>query len=297
MSFQVTESMVQQYGGNFRILSQQKQSRLLPFCQLEGNIVGASKSVERLGKAEAIRIDSRHSDTKFVEVPHSRRWLDVEDWTWAELVDELDKKKMLADPTSPYAGLAVDALNRRKDAIIYAAARGTARTGTGTQALPSGQKIVHGSANLTLAKLLTAKEILDAAEVDDDASMSATGQSNTEQATRVIVVNAKMLTSLYGTTEIKSVDYNSVKALAQGQIDTFLGFKFIRYEGLYKDGTATTGYATCWARSCMALGVGADVQTDISIRNDKNNAAQVYARMSLGAVRLEDEGVVEIACA
>ena len=297
MSFQVTEAMVQQYGTNFRQLYQQRQSRLAPWCQMESGIVGQSKSVERVGKAEAYDITSRHADTKYVEVPHSRRWLDLQDKGWAELVDEMDKIRMLADPTSPYSQLAVAALNRAKDDIILAAARGNARTNSGLIALPAAQKIAVSSSNLTMAKLLATKEILDANEVDDDQSMALDGQSSTEQASRVFVVNAKMLTNLYGTTEIKSVDYNLVKALAQGQIDTFLGFKFVRSERLAKDATATTGYAIAYAKSCVGLGIGKDIVSSIDVLPGKNYSVQIYARMSIAATRLEDEGVVEVACA
>ena len=297
MSFQVTEAMVQQYGTNFRQLYQQRQSRLAPWCQMESGIVGQSKSVERIGKAEAYDITSRHADTKYVEVPHSRRWLDLQDKGWAELIDEMDKIRMLADPTSPYSQLAVAALNRAKDDIILAAARGNARTNAGLIALPSSQKIAVSSSNLTMAKLLATKEILDANEVDDDQSMAMDGQSATEQSSRVFVVSAKMLTNLYGTTEIKSVDYNSVKALAQGQIDTFLGFKFVRSERLAKDATATTGYAVAYAKSCIGLGIGKDIVSSIDVLPGKNYSVQIYARMSIAATRLEDEGVVEVACA
>jgi hypothetical protein len=297
MSFQITENFVQQYGNNFRVLYQQKLARLRPWCQIESGITGQSKSVERMGKAEAYDITSRHADTKFVEVPHSRRWIDLADKGWAELIDKLDKVRLLADPTNGYASLALAALNRQIDDAILTAARGNARTNTGLAVLPTTQKIAVGGSNLTLAKLLTAKEILDTNEVDDDASMAMDGQSPNEQTARVMVVNSKMLTNLYGTTEIKSVDYNSVKALAQGQIDTFLGFKFVRSERLFKDGTATTGYAVAWSRSCVALGIGQEVSTSVDRRPDKNNAWQVFADMSIGAARLEDEGVVEIACA
>lgn len=297
MSFTITENMVMQFSNNFRVLYQQQQARLRPWCQIEAGIVGQSKSVERMGKAEAYDITSRHSDTKFVEVPHSRRWIDLVDKGWAELIDKLDKVRLLADPTNGYAKLAMAALNRQIDDAILNAARGNARTNVGLSVLPSTQKIAVGGHNLTLAKLLTAKEILDSNEVDDDASMAMDGQSPNEQTARVIVVNAKMLTNLYGTTEIKSVDYNSVKALAQGQIDTFLGFKFVRSERVAKDATATTGYAVAWSRSCVALGIGQEINTSVDKRPDKNNAWQVFADMSIGATRLEDEGVVEIACA
>jgi hypothetical protein len=294
MSFQIPENMVVEYSRNFRLLYQQKMARLRPWCQME-SVTGQSKSVERMGRAEAYDITSRHSDTKFVEVPHSRRWIDLTDKGWAELIDKLDKIRLLADPVNGYAAMAMAALNRQMDDIIIAAARGPARTNSGTTLLPATQKIAVSGTNLTLAKLLTLKEILDSNEVDDDASLQADGQGATPS--RVIAVNTKMLTSLYGTTEIKSVDFNSVKALANGQIDTFLGFKFVRTERLPRDGTATTGYAIAWSKSCVALGIGQEVNTSVDKRPDKNNAWQVFADMSIGATRLEDEGVVEIACA
>jgi hypothetical protein len=111
---------------------------------------------------------------------------------------------------------------------------------------------------------------------------------------RVIVCSAKQLTNLYGTTEIKSVDYNSVKALSQGAIDTFLGFKFIRSERLAKSGT--TRFACAWSKKVIRLGIGKDIVSSVDKLPTKNMSVQVYARMSIGAVRVEDEGVVEIGC-
>ncbi len=294
MSITITENMVQAYANNFRILYQQKMSRLRAFCQ-QHSFVGQSKAVERMGKTEAYDITSRHADTKLLDTPHSRRWIDLADKGWADMIDELDKVRLLADPTGGYSEMARAALSRAMDTIIINAARGNSRSNTGTLALPTAQKVAVGGTNLTLAKLLTVKEILDSNEVDDDASMQMDGQGATPS--RIMVVNTKMLTSLYGTTEIKSIDFNTVKALANGQIDTFLGFKFIRSELLPKDGTATTGYALAWAKSCIGLGVGSDIQVSVDKRPDKNNGFQVYARMAIGATRLEDEGVVEIACA
>jgi len=295
MSFQITEAFVQQYAANFYQLGQQIQSRFEPCVTMHPGIIGQSKAVERVGRTEAYDITSRHSDTRYVEVPHSRRWIDLSDKGWAELVDELDEIRMLADPKSAYPRLAVQALNRAKDDVIYAALRGAARTNSGTQTLPSSQIIAEGGTGLTLAKLLAAKEILDASEVAGDSTeavMNATGQGVVYD--RFIACSSKQLTNLYGTTEIKSVDYNSVKALSQGVVDTFLGFKFIRSERLARVGT--TRFAMAWAKPCVAMGVGKDIVTSIDRMPGKNMAMQVYARMSVGAVRLEDEGVVQIGC-
>lgn len=289
-SFQITEAFVNQYSTNFYTLGQQMTARLEGAVETISGIVGQSKSVERVGAAEAYDITSRHADTKYVEVPHSRRWIDLADKGWAELVDEMDEIKLLADPKSKYPRLAVAALNRAKDGVIYAAGRGTARTGTGTQTLPAGQKIAEGGTGLTLAKLLSTKEILDSTEVDAE-QMDPTGQGAPD---RFIVCAAKGLTNLYGTTEIKSVDYNTVKALAEGKVDTFLGFKFIRSERLFK--TGTTRFALAWSKMCINLGIGKDIVTSLDRLPGKNQSVQVYARMSLGAVRVEDEGVVEIGC-
>jgi hypothetical protein len=97
-----------------------------------------------------------------VEVPHTRRWLDLTDKGWAELIDKLDKVRLLADPTQGYAALAVAALNRQIDDLILGAPAATrAATARWWHCLPS-QKIAVGGASLTLAKLLTTKEILDA---------------------------------------------------------------------------------------------------------------------------------------
>src|SRR3546814_9208808 len=51
-----------------------------------------------------------------------------------------------------------------------------------------------------------------------------------------------------------------------------------------------------WANGCIAAGTGMDVVTSIDTLPTKNMSVQVYARESIGAVRVEDEGVVEIAC-
>lgn len=291
-SFQITEAFVEQYESNFYVLGQQMASRFEPYVTVKSGIVGKSKAAERVGKTEAYDILNRHADTQYVDTPHSRRWIDLADKGWADLVDEMDEIKMLADPKSIYPRLAMAALNRKKDDVIYAAVRGSARTNSGTVALPSAQKIAVGGTGLTLAKLLSTKELLDTAElVEEGMGDNITGQGATPN--RIIVCRSKDLTTLYGTTEIKSIDYNTVKALANGQIDTFLGFKFIRSERIY--GTGGTSYPLAWTKSAVHLGIGKDIVTSIDKLPTKNLSAQVYARMSLGSVRLEDEGVVEIA--
>jgi hypothetical protein len=73
-----------------------------------------------------------------------------------------------------------------------------------------------------------------------------------------------------------------------------MGFKFVRSQRFVK--ASTTRYCYAWCKSGMDLGVGADIKSRVSERADKSFAVYAYAAMSLGAVRNEDEKVVEIAC-
>lgn len=280
MSFQITEAFVEQYSANFLTLAQQKESRLESCVTIESGIVGASKAVERIGASDAYSITTRHGDTQYVETPHSRRWLDLADYGWADLVDEMDKIKALIDPTSPYLMAGVQALNRKKDDVIISALGAAARTGTGTTSFPAAQQIVHGSAGMTVAKLRSAKQLLDEAEVDD--------------MDRFIIMTAEQINNLLGDSTVTSADYNTVKALVNGELNSFMGFNFIRSERLPKASTTRSCYA--FHKSGLSLGIGKDIVTSIDILPTKNMSAQVYARMSLGAVRLEEARVVEVQC-
>jgi len=282
MSTQITEAFVQQYKSNMLVLSQQKGSRLRSTVRVE-SVTGTSAYFDRLGATAAVARTTRHGDTPLVDSPHSRRRVTLAPYEWADLIDKADKVRTLIEPTSEYATNAANAMGRTMDDILIAAASGTAYTGvdgSGTQAITL--QIAAGAANLTLAKLLSTKEALDEGEVDGD--------------DRFFIVSPKMMTSLLGTTEIKSADYNSVKALVMGQIDTFLGFKFITTNRLAANATADGHLALAYQRRGLVLAIGEDVKTEIGPRADKSYSTQVYVSMDLGATRIEDACVVEIDC-
>lgn len=284
MSVQITTAFVEQYKSNVFHLAQQKGSKLRDAVRTE-SIVGKSHFFERIGSTAAVKRTSRHADTPRVDTPHSRRKVTMDDYDWADLIDDSDKVRLLISPQSEYAKAGAYAMGRTMDDVIIAAATGNAFggvSGGSTIALPSGQKIAHGSTGLTIAKLITAKETLDAANVDPDEA-------------RTLVCSAKQISDLLGTTQITSSDFNSVKALVQGDIDTFMGFRFIRSERLGTDSNGNR-QVLAFTNTSMGLALGKDIQTKISERADKNYSTQVYLCMTIGATRVEDEKVLEIAC-
>jgi len=282
MSFEITTAMVQQYNDNIVMLQQQKPSRLRP-CVREESVQGEYGFFDQVDQTAAQKRTTRHADTPLISTPHVRRRVSMSAYDWSDLIDNFDRPTLITDPTSVYVMNAVASLNRSIDDEIIACALATAyggRDGTSTYAFPtSTHQIVHGSTGLNLTKLLQAREILDSYENDPDEP-------------RFLVLNAEQVTNLLNTTEIKSADYNTVKALVSGEIDTFLGFKFVRSERLQK--VSTTRSCLAWSQSSILLGIGTDIITRVSERADKNYATQVYVGMFIGATRMDEKGVVEI---
>ncbi len=287
MSFEISTAFVQQYTTNVGLLLQQRGSRLRDAMTVGSYTGKAAKAVEQIGAVAAQARTNRHGDTPLISTPHDARWVYPTDYEWADLIDDQDKLRMLVDPTSPYAINGAYALGRACDSDIITAALGTANTGengsTSTAFDTTNQQIASGSAGLTIAKLREAKKILLSNEVD------------VEMDPMFIAVNATQLDDLLGTTEVTSSDYNTVKALVQGTVNSFMGFKFIHTELLGVDGSSDRR-VIAWAKSGMHLGIWNDISGRVSERADKSYANQVYVSGTFGATRTEEGKVVEILC-
>ena len=283
MSTQITTAFSQQFSANVQLLSQQTGSILRGGVE-EESVTGEKAFFDQVGAAAAVKRTSRHGDTPMVETPHSRRMVTMDAYEWADLIDDADKVRMLIDPTSTYARAAAAAMGRAMDDAIIEAATGTSKTGKsgGTSTtLPSAQQIAGGSADLTLAKLIQAKKILDSNSVDPSIP-------------RHIAVSPDQIEALLNTTTVTSSDFNTVKALVQGEINTFLGFQFHVSNRLTKSGNDRTCFA--WAQDGIKLAVGKDVTSRIDERADKSYSTQVYYCASFGATRMEEDKVVSIIC-
>jgi len=308
MSNQITEAFVKQFSSQIFHLVQQKGSRLRGMVRNETQR-GESKFFERLGAATAQVRLSRHADTPQIDSDHSRRRVTLVDFEWGDLIDDADRLRLLIDPTGPYSQSAVWALGRSMDDTIISNALGNAFSGVDGStavALPNTQKIAAvasgAESNLNVEALRRAKDILDSNDVD-------------EGIPRFCAIQSSQLQALLAETEVTSHDFNTVRALVRGEVDTFLGFKFVRLERLnLQSGTLnfdeTTGVVGsgagdadgsrrcfCWAMDGLVLSTAMDIRARVAERPDKSFSTQVFASMGIGATRLEEEKVVEILCA
>jgi len=281
MSSNITTAFVQQYSANVQMLSQQMGSLLRDKVRVE-SVVGKNAFFDQVGSVTAVEKTSRHSDTPQIDTPHARRRVSLADYEFADLIDQQDKVRLLIDPTSSYAQAAAMAMGRAIDDVIISAALGTAYTGeTGSTSTANANSIAHGSGGLTVAKLRTAKQTLDLSDVDPSIP-------------RHIIVSPRQISDLLNITEVTSADFNTVKALANGEINTYLGFNFIVSNRLAL--SSTTRSCIAFAQDGIALGIGKDVNARIDERADKSYATQVYYCMSIGATRMEEDKVVEVQC-
>lgn len=278
------------YLNDFIDLKDQKTSRLEHTVMTEPDeLQGKFGYYDRLGSVEDVEIFSRYQDTQLVEPPHSRRRIGLRDFNIPMLIDKRDMRRFSKSGMLPekYRQKGVQKYNRRKDQIIIRALLGSAYAIDEDDAateipLPAGQYVPVAATGLTLTQLHQVKEKLDAIDPDDDDTYHFLFDSHHQQ-------------NLLKTTEVKSADYNTVKALVNGQVNTFMGFEFIRTQQLPLD---ANGNRLCTGYIAKSVGVawGQDIDVDIGPRRDKNNATQILVDYALDGTRVEDECVVAVPC-
>lgn len=303
MSQQIPIAFVDQFKANILLLSQQKPAYLRGCCRPE-QVTGDTMYVERIGPKDAQPRGARHGETPISDADHTRRKLSMADYVVpADIIDKPDRLKMLIDPQSVYAQNQTFSLNRAIDDVIIAALGGRAYGGhaggttienfyvgecriiesDGSVEAAGTDHSATADTSLSIAKLLTCKQLLDDAEID-------------ESRQRYFLTNPYNINQLLNLTEVKSADYNTVKALAQGHIDTFMGFKFLRSTRLLGDAVDTT-VRSCFAfaQDAIVLAVAEEPTVSIDLRPDLLNSTQVFSTLSIGATRVEGPAVVEIA--
>lgn len=290
----IPEHYVTQFGTNWTHKVQQQRSKLMEYVTLD-LVAGKEKSYNQLEETELREITGRASETTAQDQDTEKRWNRTKGYDAVKRFDEFDETLLgsIVLPTSPVVESHGFAYKRTADRLICEAAIGTAYTGeTGVTAttLPSGQLVAvdyveTGSAansGLTIAKLRRAMFILDDAEIDEDEE-------------RFLVATPKQKEELLRTTEVTSTDYNAVKALVEGRVDTYMGFKFRWTNRVVR--TTATDIDSCFAYVKSGIVLSDDgLKTHMDVLPTQNHALQIRSVARLGASRVMEEKVVQISC-
>lgn len=286
MSIEITTAMTRMFARGIDLLQQQLDSRFRGRVRIE--IITSAEAIE-LDQVDAVTmtdIASRHQDTALISVPHRRRVIQPVVASVADLVDPADARRVLNDPQNAYIQSFAAASNRKHDDRIIAAFFATATTGKGgasTAAFDStNYQVASGGTNLTLEKMRQASRILKAAENPKDDDMNRW----------YLAYSANNQEALLSDTTVTSADFNTVKALVQGEINTFLGFEHLLSERLGASGNDRR--CPAWRKRSMALAVSLEGRSSVRVRADKEDSIQVRYENDSGATRMDEKGVVEV---
>lgn len=295
MSDQIAAHYAIEFANSVGMLLQQKGSRLGPYVTPHP-ITGAKAAsiVDQIAKSEAQERTTRYPPMVPIDQATDRPWVYPSDFDWMDLIDSIDKLRMLSDPQSTYVQNGTNALGRAKDRKIIAAFFGDRKTGEQggtTTVFPAANQVAvnfgaAGNVSLSVAKMREALRLLTSYEVDPDDPM-------------FIGVTSKEQDALLAEVQVVSSDFNGGEkpVLQEGRVSRFLGMNFIRTELFATD---ANGYRRCpvWVKSGMVCATWNDITADVSRRNDLAGIPiQIYVYGTFGATRTEENKVVEIKCA
>ena len=304
--------MIETYNNNIRYDLQQKTSALEGSVLVDGGVKGERKRYQSIEANDDLNVINRAwaiEGGKFKDDAQntvlntnqvSSRWLDTTPYARAEFIDQEDIVELLTDPTSYIVQSTIMACKRKKDKIILdgilADVDGVKMDGTKKviafdpkqvvdSKLSADGSVAEGETGMNLKKLLSCKYIMD--------------KENVPAEGRTFVISALQLQELLSMEETTSSLYNEVRALVHGEINTFLGFNFVRTELIKDAGGSGTGVANCYAyvKNAIQLGVVKDIGTKIQDVPMLNFNTVIQTRFRMGCIRMFENGVVKIPCA
>lgn len=276
------------FNADFDMLAQSMLPKMEPavLTDTEG---GERAFRDQIGEMDGEEVADLNADTPIQAENTDRRSITTTPWVWNRLIRRWEVTRLMKDPQNAYVRAAVAARNRHVNRKIAAGAIGTAyrgKEGTSTVSLPTSQKFDNtGATGLTIEKLRKASEVMGNNAVLD-----------TEMGELYFTASYTQRNDLLSTTQATSSDFAAVKALVNGEIDSFMGFKFIwlQAELIAKVGNDRQCFAH--AKSGVILRKPEDFFRRITEESTKNYNMQVYMSGDYGATRLEEKKVYLVPC-
>jgi len=254
----------------------QDKAKLRDTVRVKSGVVGSTHRFNLLSAGMATK-RVKQTDVVPMNLQHTNQTATLEDWNAAEYTDVFDDAKTNISEKQELAGSIAKAIGRREDQLIIDALEASATT------LTIAASVGGAATDLNLAKLRMIGRLLGDNGVDEDETVHYIGSHYGKE-------------SLLGTTEVTSADYNSVRALVNGEVNSFLGmmFKWIasRAEGgLDKTGNDRTSFA--YAKPSVGHAIGMDARMEVNYIPTKTSwlANMLF---SAGSVEIDAGGVVEV---
>jgi hypothetical protein len=274
MTVSISTAFIAQFDAEVK-QAYQGAAKLFGTIRTKTGVVGSTHRFPKLGKGLAQpRIPQ--TDVVPMNVQHSNATATLEDWSAPEYSDIYDLQKINFDEKKELKMAIASAMGRRMDQLVLDAAD------AGASSTQVDDNIGGTNSGINTAKLRRAKRLMDAAGVPAQ--------------DRVFVHGAIGLEQLLGETSATSSDFNSVKALVNGEIDTWLGFKFIMIEDRDEGGLSLAANIRknfAFHKAALGLAVGIDMRTAIDYVPEKTSWL-INGIFSAGCIGIDDAGIIEV---
>ncbi|MFZ9161437.1 MAG: phage capsid protein [Burkholderiaceae bacterium] len=247
--------------------------------RLRTGVTASTHKFPKIGSGVAqVRIPQ--TDVTPLNVTYSQATVTLSDWIAAEYSDIFNQAKVNFDERQELVQVVSKAIGRRADQLVIDALAASSTS------LTVSNDIGGTDTNMNVAKLREAQRLLNA--------------GNVPMEDRYILIHASNLSNLLSETSVTSSDFNTVKALVQGELDTFLGFKFItigdRSEGgLTGGGSGQDRVVYAYHKNAIGMAEGMGIRSEINYIPEKTSWL-VSSMFSAGATAIDAGGVVAITC-
>ena len=243
---------------------------LKPAVTIRNNVVGDSYKFRNMGKGLANQ-KATSADVVPMGVTYDFAVATLANWNAPEYTDIFDAAEVNFDEKQELADTIAGALGRRSDQLVIDAMDAVTPT-----------TIAHGSAALTMAKVIEAQVALRGQGVPNSNLFAA--------------VNSAGLGGLLKDEKATSSDYQSVKALVSGDVNSLAGFQFVVLDDRAEGGlTVTTNTVDSYFfnREAVGLAIGIDMKTSVDWVAQKTSWL-CNGMLKAGSVVRDVDGIVKV---
>lgn len=245
---------------------------LKPCVTLRNNVTGDTYKFRRMGKGLANQKSTADLVTP-MDVAHEFKVATLANWNAPEYTDIFDAAEVNFDEKQELANVVAGAIGRRCDQIIIDAMDAST---------PLTTTVDAGASNLGIAQFIDAKvELID----------QGVGSSNL-----YAVIEAQGLGGLLNNEKATSSDYQSIKALVNGDINTLCGFTVKVIETRTEGGlTEAANKPDAWFfhKDAVGMAIGLDMSTEIDWIAERTSWL-TNGKFKAGAVVRDEGGLVKV---
>jgi hypothetical protein len=319
MSNEIEKAYINKFRAGFADAFQQSTSRFRPYVEIERQ-AAEFEFYDRIGLATKMQqVTSRYGKNPINDVPHERRRVALKDWDWGMPVDEKDLIRVLTDPSGSYTQAALKEANRQVDEIVVAGAFAPAYTGKNGENVVTFVPSVSGKINvgavsnvnshiatagfwnLATGSVEGVDVAVDFVTTGSPASSGLTLDKLKSYRTTLLKLEAieqdavidlflpaEGFQQLLTIDEVINSDYATRKSLAEGNVTTFMGYRFIHSEKLPRSGGVTQCIALA-GRPAIKLAIAKDIDAQVWRLTERKNIPYIYVKMTMEAVRFWGE--------